>query len=152
MCEKYVLKGVVNFDESMLESGMVIGCFGKYVDVEDVNGVVFCCYICCMVDFVVCGDKVFFSKGDDVELGVSGVIEIVKDRYFVLICLDYYDGIKFIVVNIDCIIVVSVILFIFLLNIIDCYFVVCEDIGIMLLIVFNKVELFSEEECIIVIE
>lgn len=130
--------------------GIVIGWFGKYVDVEDSYGNVFWCYIRWMVDLVVCGDNVLFSKGDDVEFGVKGVIEIVNDRYLVFIWFDFYDGIKFIVVNIDNIIVVSVILFLFLINIIDCYFVVCEDIGIMFVIVFNKVELLDDDVCILV--
>ena len=99
--EKHASKGTANLDESTLESGTVIGRFGKHADVEDVNGEVSRCHIRRTVDSVVCGDKVFFSKGDDAESGVSGVIEIVKDRHSVLTRPDYYDGIKPIAANID---------------------------------------------------
>ncbi|MEC8373714.1 MAG: small ribosomal subunit biogenesis GTPase RsgA, partial [Pseudomonadota bacterium] len=85
-------------------------------------------------------------KGDDAETGVSGVIEIVKDRHSVLTRPDYYDGIKPIAANIDRIIVVSAILPSLSLNIIDRYLVACEDIGITPLIVLNKVELLSDDE------
>ena len=144
--EKHASKGAANLDESTLESGTVIGRFGKHADVEDANGAVSRCHIRRTVDSVVCGDKVFFSKGDDAESGVSGVIEIVKDRHSVLTRPDYYDGIKPIAANIDRIIVVSAILPSLSLNIIDRYLVACEDIGITPLIVLNKVELLSEEE------
>ena len=144
--EKHASKGAANLDESTLESGTVIGRFGKHADVEDANGAVSRCHIRRTVDSVVCGDKVFFSKGDDAESGVSGVIEIVKDRHSVLTRPDYYDGIKPIAANIDRIIVVSAILPTLSLNIIDRYLVACEDIGITPLIVLNKVGLLSEEE------
>ena len=143
-------------DESSLESGTVIGRFGKHADVEDVNGEVSRCHIRRTIDSVVCGDKVFYSKGDTADagsgIGVSGVIEIVKDRHSVLTRPDFYDGIKPIAANIDRIIVVSAILPSLSTNIIDRYLVACEDIGITPLIVLNKVELLSDTEKAVVDE
>lgn len=133
-------------DESQLIRGTVIGRFGKHADVEDDTGVVSRCHIRRTVDSVVCGDKVLFSKGDDAESGVKGVIEIVNDRHSVLTRPDFYDGIKPIAANIDNIIVVSAILPSLSTNIIDRYLVACEDIGITPVVVLNKVELLSEEE------
>ena len=143
-------------DESSLESGTVIGRFGKHADVEDVHGEVSRCHIRRTIDSVVCGDKVFYSKGDTTDagsgIGVSGVIEIVKDRHSVLTRPDFYDGIKPIAANIDRIIVVSAILPSLSTNIIDRYLVACEDIGITPLIVLNKVELLSDAEKAVVDE
>ena len=117
-------------DESQLAKGTVIGRFGKHADVEDSHGNVSRCHIRRTVDSVVCGDNVLFSKGDDAESGVKGVIEIVNDRHSVLTRPDFYDGIKPIAANIDNIIVVSAILPSLSTNIIDRYLVACEDIGI----------------------
>lgn len=133
-------------DESQLIRGTVIGRFGKHADVEDDAGVVSRCHIRRTVDSVVCGDKVLFSKGDDAESGVKGVIEIVNDRHSVLTRPDFYDGIKPIAANIDNIIVVSAILPSLSTNIIDRYLVACEDIGITPVVVLNKVELLSDEQ------
>lgn len=40
---------------------------------------------------------------------------------------------------------VFVVLFEFMLNIIDCYLVVCEDMGIEFILVFNKIDLIDDE-------
>ncbi|QJR80518.1 small ribosomal subunit biogenesis GTPase RsgA [Alteromonas pelagimontana] len=133
-------------DEASLLSGQVIGRFGKHADVEDADGVVARCHIRRTIDSVVCGDKVFFSKGADSESGVSGVIEIVEDRHSLLSRPDFYDGVKPIASNIDQIIIVSAVVPSLSLNIIDRYLVACEDIGIQPIIVLNKVELLSAEE------
>ncbi|WP_375278012.1 small ribosomal subunit biogenesis GTPase RsgA [Alteromonas australica] len=132
-------------DESQLAKGTVIGRFGKHADVEDSHGNVSRCHIRRTVDSVVCGDNVLFSKGDDAESGVKGVIEIVNDRHSVLTRPDFYDGIKPIAANIDNIIVVSAILPSLSTNIIDRYLVACEDIGITPVIVLNKVELLDDD-------
>lgn len=130
----------------MLE-GIVISCFGMYVDVEFVDGSVYCCNICWMICLLVIGDCVVWWLGKDVVDGVSvkGIVEVVYDCVFVLMCLDFYDGVKFIVVNIDQIVVVFVILFELLLNIIDCYLVVCEVQDIELFIVLNKIDLLDDD-------
>ncbi|MEQ3640432.1 MAG: small ribosomal subunit biogenesis GTPase RsgA [Alteromonas sp.] len=133
-------------DESALISGTVIGRFGKHADVESAEGTIYRCHIRRTVESVVCGDTVFFSKGDTTDTGVNSVIEIVKDRRSVLTRPDFYDGVKPIAANIDRIIVVSAILPSLSTNIIDRYLVACEDIGITPLIVINKVELLSEDE------
>lgn len=133
-------------DESTLSLGRVVGRFGKHADVEDSDGTISRCHIRRTIDSVVCGDNVLFSKGADSESGVSGVIEIVKDRHSMLTRPDYYDGIKPIAANIDQIIIVSSVRPALSLNIIDRYLVACEDIGIQPVIVLNKVELLSAEE------
>lgn len=144
--EKHANSSSSTPDESALLSGTVVGRFGKHADVEDTSGTISRCHIRRTVESVVCGDKVFFSKGDTTDTGVNGVIEIVKDRHSVLTRPDFYDGVKPIAANIDRIIVVSAILPSLSTNIIDRYLVACEDIGITPLIVINKVELLSDEE------
>lgn len=144
--EKHANSSSSTPDESALLSGTVIGRFGKHADVEDTSGTISRCHIRRTVESVVCGDKVFFSKGDTTDTGVNGVIEIVKDRHSVLTRPDFYDGVKPIAANIDRIIVVSAILPSLSTNIIDRYLVACEDIGITPLLVINKVELLSDEE------
>jgi ribosome biogenesis GTPase len=144
--EKHATSSSSTPDESSLLSGTVIGRFGKHADVEDTSGTISRCHIRRTVESVVCGDKVFFSKGDTTDTGVNGVIEIVKDRHSVLTRPDFYDGVKPIAANIDRIIVVSAILPSLSTNIIDRYLVACEDIGITPLIVINKVELLNDEE------
>ncbi|MCU7553278.1 small ribosomal subunit biogenesis GTPase RsgA [Alteromonas sp. ASW11-19] len=133
-------------DLSALESGRVTGRFGKHADVEDDNQQVFRCHIRRTIDSVVCGDDVLFSRGEDTESGVSGVIEVVNDRRSVLTRPDFYDGVKPIAANIDQIIIVSSVLPALSLDIIDRYLVACEDIDIQPIIVLNKVELLSAEE------
>ncbi len=131
-------------DEANLVSGTVIGRFGKHADVECEDGSLSRCHIRRTIDSVVCGDKVLFTKGDEAESGVKGVIEIVKDRHSVLTRPDFYDGIKPIAANIDNIIVVSAVLPTLSTNIIDRYLVACEDIGITPIIVLNKIELLDD--------
>lgn len=126
--------------------GRVIGRFGKHADVEDQSGTITRCHIRRTVDSVVCGDNVMFSKEDNDDSAVTGVIEIVKDRHSLLSRPDFYDGIKPIAANIDQIIIVSSVLPVLSLNIIDRYLVACEDTGIQPVIVLNKVELMSDEE------
>lgn len=132
-------------DTSSHIEGRVIGRFGKHADVEDKEHKVTRCHIRRTIDSVVCGDDVMFSKGADSESGVSGAIELVKDRRSLLSRPDFYDGIKPIAANIDQIIIVSAVLPSLSLNIIDRYLVACEDTGIQPVIVLNKVELLSEE-------
>ncbi len=132
-------------DTSALQSGTVVGRFGKHADVEDTSGQVSRCHIRRTIESVVCGDHVLFDAPDEQQEGVSGVIEIVKDRQSVLTRPDFYDGIKPIAANIDQIIIVSAVMPSLSLNIIDRYIVACEDIGITPVIVLNKVELMDEE-------
>ena len=87
--------------------GRVIGRFGKHADVEDQSGTITRCHIRRTVDSVVCGDNVMFSKEDNDDSAVTGVIEIVKDRHSLLSRPDFYDGIKPIAANIDQIIIVK---------------------------------------------
>ncbi len=133
-------------DLSALEPGRVIGRFGKHADVEDRHRQSFRCHIRRTIDSVVCGDNVLFSRGEDAESGVSGVIEVVNDRRSVLTRPDFYDGVKPIAANIDQIIIVSSVRPALSLDIIDRYLVACEDIDIQPIIVLNKVELLSDEE------
>ncbi|MEW9797414.1 small ribosomal subunit biogenesis GTPase RsgA [Alteromonas sp. CYL-A6] len=135
-----------NVDLSSLEPGRVVGRFGKHADVEDANHQVFRCHIRRTIESVVCGDNVLFSPGESAESGVSGVIELVKDRDTVLTRPDFYDGVKPIAANIDQIVVVSSVKPALSLNIIDRYLVACEDIGIAPLIVLNKVEMLDDAE------
>ncbi len=132
-------------DTSSLQSGTVVGRFGKHADVEDASGQVARCHIRRTIESVVCGDHVLFDAPDEQQEGVSGVIEIVKDRQSVLTRPDFYDGVKPIAANIDQIIIVSAVMPSLSLNIIDRYIVACEDIGITPVIVLNKVELMDEE-------
>lgn len=131
-------------DTANLHTGQVIGRFGKHADVEDSAGTVSRCHIRRTIDSVVCGDTVLFEPGDDSDEGVSGVIELVKDRHSVLTRPDFYDGVKPIAANIDQIIIVSAVMPALSLNIIDRYLVACEDIGIRPIIVLNKAELLDE--------
>ncbi|GGW79162.1 small ribosomal subunit biogenesis GTPase RsgA [Alteromonas halophila] len=135
-------------DEASLISGKVIGRFGKHADVEDQSGTVSRCHIRRTINSVVCGDNVLFSPGEDAERdrGVSGVIELVKDRQSELTRPDFYDGVKPIAANIDQIIIVSSVKPALSLNIIDRYLVACEDIGIRPLIVLNKAEMLDVDE------
>lgn len=135
-------------DEASLESGKVIGRFGKHADVEDSNGNVSRCHIRRTITSVVCGDNVLFSPGDETarERGVSGVIELVNDRTSELTRPDFYDGVKPIAANIDQIVIVSSVKPALSINIIDRYLVACEDIGIKPLIVLNKAEMLNTDE------
>lgn len=133
-------------DLDNLLTGRVIGRFGKHADVESQTGEITRCHIRRTVGSVVCGDDVLFSAGSDAETGVSGAIEIVKDRRSLLTRPDFYDGVKPIAANIDQIIIVSSVLPAYSANIIDRYLVACEDTGIQPVIVLNKVELLAEED------
>ena len=133
-------------DAAHLIPGRVVGRFGKHADVEDQQGTVYRCHIRRTIESVVCGDDVLFDTGNENESGVSGVIEIVRDRRSVLTRPDYYDGVKPIAANIDQIIVVSAVKPDLSLNIIDRYLVACEDTGIAPVLILNKTELLSDEE------
>ncbi len=133
-------------DESNLKPGKVIGRFGKHADVEDCHGNISRCHIRRTINSVVCGDNVLFNPGEDTERGVSGVIELVKDRLSELTRPDFYDRVKPIAANIDQIVIVSSVKPVLSLNIIDRYLVACEDIGIKPLIVLNKAEMLDDAE------
>ncbi|MBC3767036.1 small ribosomal subunit biogenesis GTPase RsgA [Neptunicella marina] len=127
------------------QAGLVIGRFGQHADIE-ANGDVFRCHIRRNIQDVVCGDKVLFRQGNDVNANVSGVLEAVEPRKSVLTRPDYYDGVKPIASNIDQIIIVSSVLPALSLNIIDRYLVASEDVAIEPVILLNKVDLLSEQE------
>lgn len=137
---------LATLEESDLLHGRVTGRFGKHADVEDVQGLVHRCFIRRTISSVVCGDLVMFSQGTEAESGVSGVIELVKDRQSLLSRPDFYDGVKPIAANVDQIVIVSALLPTFSTNIIDRYLVACEDAGIEPLVVVNKAELLSSTE------
>ncbi|MBU3020836.1 small ribosomal subunit biogenesis GTPase RsgA [Aestuariibacter sp. A3R04] len=143
-----VLESKNDLDTATLTPGRVVGRFGKHADVENAEGTVFRCHIRRTIDSVVCGDDVLFDTGTEGDSGVSGVIEIVRDRRSVLTRPDYYDGVKPIAANIDQIIVVSSVKPDLSLNIIDRYLVACEDIGISPILILNKTELLTDEEFI----
>ena len=135
-----------SLDTAKLTQGRVVGRFGKHADVEDAEGNVFRCHIRRTIESVVCGDDVLFDAGSEGDSGVSGVIEIVRDRRSVLTRPDYYDGVKPIAANIDQIIVVSSVKPDLSLNIIDRYLIACEDIKIPPILILNKTELLTEQE------
>ena len=130
-------------DLSQLDSGVVIGRFGKHADVETHEGRLVRCHIRRSIDSVVCGDRAEISTEQDSSGNFGGVIEIVHDRNTLLTRPDFYDGIKPIAANIDQIIVVSSILPELSTHIIDRYLVACEDTGIPAVIVINKVDLLD---------
>lgn len=152
-----MFKEKFDYDDNLFgefDEGIVISCFGMYVDVEFVDGDVYCCNICCIICLLVIGDCVVWCLGKLVVEGVNvkGIVEVVYECILVLMCLDFYDGVKFIVVNIDQIVIVFVILLELLFNIIDCYLVVCEILQIELIIVFNKIDLLDDEGMVFVNE
>ncbi|GAA6184772.1 small ribosomal subunit biogenesis GTPase RsgA [Aliiglaciecola sp. NS0011-25] len=134
-------------DEQLADSrnGTVIGRFGKHADVQDESGEITKCYMRRTIGSVVCGDKVEFRPGKDVNEGVSGIIELVHDRTSVLTRPDFYDGVKPIAANIDQIIIVSSVLPALSLNIIDRYLVASEDVQIQPVLLLNKIEMLDED-------
>lgn len=118
-----------------------------YVDVEFVDGDVYRCNIRRIIRSLVIGDRVVWRSGKSAAEGVNvkGIVEAVYERISVLTRSDFYDGVKFIVVNIDQIVIVFVILSELSFNIIDRYLVVCEILQIESIIVFNKIDLLDDE-------
>lgn len=64
-------------------------------------GEIYCCNLCCGIESLVFGDNVLWCFGVEIFVGIFGVVEVVEVCSFVLVCLDYYDGFKFVVVNVD---------------------------------------------------
>lgn len=85
------------------DEGIVISRFGMYVDVEFVDGDVYRCNIRRIIRSLVIGDRVVWRSGKSAAEGVNvkGIVEAVYERISVLTRSDFYDGVKFIVVNID---------------------------------------------------
>lgn len=128
------------------QQGVVVGRFGQHADIEDRDGNIERCHIRRTVESVVCGDQVLFSPGLAQNQGISGVVELVKDRHSLLSRPDYYDGIKPVAANIDQILIVSSVLPSLSLNIIDRYLVAAEDVAIQPLVILNKVELLDDNK------
>jgi ribosome biogenesis GTPase len=136
--KKRLSKQHSNLDNAV--AGRVVGRFGKQANVATSEGVLRC-HIRRTIDSVVCGDNVMMTPENDSDAKIQGIIELVHDRKSLLSRPDFYDGVKPVASNIDQIIIVSSILPEFSGHIIDRYLVACEDIGIMPVLLVNKIEL-----------
>lgn len=126
--------------------GTVISRFGQHADVETETGQVVRCNIRRNIQSLVTGDKVIARLAQDIDSGISGVVEAVHPRHSLLSRPDLYDGIKIIAANIDQILIVSSVVPSFTTQIIDRYLVAAEDTGISPIIVLNKTDLLTDEE------
>ncbi|MDV6316805.1 small ribosomal subunit biogenesis GTPase RsgA [Idiomarina sp. HP20-50] len=126
------------------EAGRVISRFGQHADIRDDNGNTYRCHIRRVVDSLVCGDSVLWSRATAEQQGMQGVVVAVQERESLLSRPDYYDGLKPVAANIDQIFIISSVLPSFSSPIIDRYLVACEDIGIEPVIVLNKADLLPD--------
>jgi ribosome biogenesis GTPase len=133
-------------DDSQLrepQDGMVISRLGMHADIEARDGTQHRCNIRRTLRSLVTGDRVVWRPGVGTHEGLKGIVEAVHERTSVLTRPDFYDGVKPIAANIDQIVIVSAILPKLSLNIIDCYLVACETLGVEALIVLNKIDLLD---------
>jgi ribosome biogenesis GTPase len=123
--------------------GTVISRFGQHADVENEQNEIHRCNIRRSIKSLVCGDKVLWRQGKEIQHSINGVIEAVHERKTVLSRPDVYDGVKPIAANISQILIVSSVLPVFNADIIDRYLVAAEQTGITPVIVLNKIDLLS---------
>ena len=126
-------------------SGVVISRFGQQAIIADSSNHSVRCHIRRGVESLVCGDEVVWRPIDEqANDDVGGIIEAVQPRRSLLSRPDYYDGLKPVAANVDQILIISSVLPAFSSQIIDRYFVACEDIEVTPVIVLNKADLLQQ--------
>lgn len=128
------------------QAGLVVGRYGQHADIRDENDNIVRCHIRRTIGQVVCGDRVQFSKNTTSNHVVGGVVEAVAPRKNLLSRPNYYSGVKEVAANIDQILIVSALLPVVSTNMIDRYLVASENAGIEPVILFNKMDLASDNE------
>lgn len=144
---------------AVIHQGLVVERFARHADIEDlgIDGkvshdpmIVRANLLRSHADLVV-GDKVSWhiieqKNNQNGESQIKAEIEVILDRKNVLKRPDYYDGMKTIVANIDLVVIVCGVTPAWSFDVIDRYLLVCANAGIDAVIVFNKVDLLSDDE------
>jgi ribosome biogenesis GTPase len=146
--KKRLQQETIEWDETMLgtsKPGLVISRLGQHADIEDSETqTIHRCNLRRGIETLVSGDQVIWRPGIQTMAGISGVVEAVEPRRSVLTRPDYYEGLKPVAANIDQMVIVSSVVPELSLNIIDRYLIVAETLGILPLLVLNKIDLLSE--------
>ncbi|MEE4246879.1 MAG: ribosome small subunit-dependent GTPase A, partial [Kangiellaceae bacterium] len=122
-------------------TGIVISRFGEQVDVADHDQTIYRAYLRQNLGSCVSGDRVVFR----VDNQNHGIVEAIEPRTSELNRPTTHSGIKTIVANVDQIFVVVAPYPDYSSLILDRYLIACELAGITTHIVFNKVDLFTDE-------
>ncbi len=134
--------------QTPLRRGLVVARFGATVDIEDEQGDIQRCISRRKLDTLVCGDRVEWEAR---EAG-RGVVFNMLPRTSLLSQLDDRGRSRAVAANIDQLIVVSTAVNVengqygLNCNLVDRYIVAAEASGIEPLLIFNKIDLLSEEE------
>jgi ribosome biogenesis GTPase len=134
-----------DIEPGALKKGIVICRYGSQADIEDDDRKVHRCTIRRTVSSLVSGDEVLWFE-DQGSYENNGIVEAVLDRRSELLRPDFYDGLKPVAANIDCVAVVASIIPELSTNIIDRYLISCHHAQITPLIVINKIDMLDTEE------
>ncbi|WP_320820565.1 small ribosomal subunit biogenesis GTPase RsgA [Thalassolituus sp.] len=130
-------------DES---EGQVMAHFGSQVEVEDKQSQDrYRCFLRANLGSLVTGDRVVFRPGADNQGVKTGVVEMVLPRTTELSRPNPYNEIKPVAANIDFIVLVVAPEPEAHANLIDRYLVAAENCEIEPIILFNKIDLLTEE-------
>jgi len=120
--------------------GIIVSQYGVKLDVEDTEGNIVRCHARQNLGSIVCGDKVYWNKGQD----ATGVVTALEPRQSLLTRSDFHGNLKPVAANIDQIIIVCAIKPAHREELIDKYLVAAEDLGITPVIAFNKADMLDE--------
>jgi len=128
--------------QSEQQSGVIVSHYGATLDVEDDDGNITQCSARQNIEVLVCGDEVYWSKGDD----SSGVITALKPRRTLLARADFYGKIKPVAANIDQVLIIFSSKPMFREELIDHYLIATESLDITPRLVLNKSDLINSDE------
>ena len=123
--------------------GLVVAHFGASAEVEDKAGQVYHCHLRRNAEPCITGDRVLWRFEQDHK---TGVVAGVLPRHSLLARPERNNKVKLIAANVDEIVIVMAPPPLLSFRLIDRYLVAAEYLKIPAVIVFNKVDLLSEEE------
>lgn len=126
------------------QEGLVISHFGQQVIVESQQGQAYSCVVKPALEALVCGDRVIWQAEEGER--DSGLVVALLPRSSLLQRPGFGGRLKPVAANIDRMFIVTAPLPALNTGMLDRYLVAAEDSGIEAVIVFNKVDLLSEQE------